>query len=392
MHYSALRHSEVSPFAGLIFCLSAAICLAWPCSSSAVEPPFTYRIPAYNDLIVVSATLDGVGHLCVIDSGSSTNVFDSRFRDKLGESLGAISIETAGGGKVRGDVFPSPSVSLAAIVFSRDGHVFCSDMSGIREATGLNIEGILGVPLFREMTVLIDFDSQQVTFSRENIAPASNWGSPIDVAYCESALPMIDINLSNRIKTQCEVDTGSTSSISLPSKEFNELVRNGEIKLLDSTITMRLNGQRTSRSGIISSVCVGKFENRDLLVKEGGDKPQIGLQYLRRFHVTFDLRHDRIYLAKGAKFNEPDKQPIGMGILRKGHKTVVSSVQRNSLFAKAGGRVNDELISVAGLSVTDRPSGEIRWLIREKADSNGEVTLDFRRDGKEHRLSIYIPD
>jgi hypothetical protein len=174
--------------------------------------------------------------------------------------------------------------------------------------------------------------------------------------------------------------------------EFSSLVKKGDIRLLGDGMSVTLTGRRTSRSGIISSVRVGDFENRDLVVCDGGDKARIGLQYLRRFRVTCDLKHNRIYLAKGAKFDEPERQPIGIGILRKGGKTMVAHVEKNSVFAKSDVRENDELISVAGLSISEQPIGEIHWLIRKKSDSSGNVVLGFRRDGKEHRLSIYIPD
>jgi hypothetical protein len=71
---------------------------------------------------------------------------------------------------------------------------------------------------------------------------------------------------------------------------------------------------------------------------------------------------------------------------------VVTYVERNGVSAKSDVRENDEIISVAGLSIRDQPIGEIHWLMRTKADSSGNVVFGLRRDGREHQLSIRIPD
>ena len=138
---------------------------------------------------------------------------------------------------------------------------------------------------------------------------------------------------------------------------------------------------------------VGSIEKNDVLVRDGGAESRIGLDYLRQFRVTFDIPHDRIFLAKGTEFDKPGKQrAVGIGLLRKNGKTVVIFVEPDSPAEDAGISINDELVTIAGEPIAGRPLAEIKWMLREKADPSGKLKLMFRRDNKEREVEVTIHD
>jgi hypothetical protein len=65
---------------------------------------------------------------------------------------------------------------------------------------------------------------------------------------------------------------------------------------------------RTIVSGIYDAVEFGPFRIDHVWVP-GGDSPAIGMEMLRRFIVTFDVPHQRLYLRPTAARAEPVPPP-----------------------------------------------------------------------------------
>src|SRR5215216_231280 len=103
------------------------------------------------------------------------------------------------------------------IELSREAPVSCFDMTAAREATGRDLEGILGVPLFRGNIIQIDFDRQRLSISKGSNRPLPEWGQPVNVSYTKSSLPTVSVTLGNLLEERCIVDTGYNGSLSLTS-------------------------------------------------------------------------------------------------------------------------------------------------------------------------------
>jgi hypothetical protein len=189
----------------------------------------------------------------------------------------------------------------------------------------------------------------------------------------------------------CTVDTGCNQSIEWSSELFANLIDSKKIPPREDELGFQASGMKLVRVGQLAGAKIGGFQNAGLRVRDGGKNSCIGMQYLRRFLVTLDLGRNQIYLKKGAKFDEPDKDPaVSIGLLRKSDVTFVNFVGRNSPGERAGIDINDELISVGGEAVRGKPLAEIRWMYREKADVNGHLMLAMRRDGVERNVDVEI--
>ncbi len=376
----------------LIARLSMAWCILAASISLAAEPSFIAKLPAYKDAICVPVFIRGGAHLCIIDSGANHIAFHSTLRETLGNPIGNENPSAANGERFRAELFSAPVTTIGTIELKSELPVTCFDMTTIRESTGRNIEGIVGLPLFFTNVIQMDFDGQEVRILAQSTKPLANWGQPFKVSYTNSGLPIIDVVLGNQIITQCAVDTGSTGSVSLASDVFEKLVTNQQITHTQDESYVQANGIRSSRSGVLSTIKVGDFENRGLRVGEGGrGRSRLGLGYLRRFRVTFDLARDQIYLAKGTSLDTPDQQQIGIALLRRNGKTVIYDVLRESAAEKAELLTGDEIVSVAGQPITDQPIAEVAELIREKAGPNGKTLVGFRRGKAEQTTSIAVP-
>ncbi len=412
----------------LLALLVALVCTQGSTADDSVELP----LPKYDDVILIPVTLGNADHLCVLDSGCTYHAFHTSLRDSLGTRLGEEVLEAADGEPVNAAFHSAPDIKIGPIALHgsrRSGqnseagslalrsprsvrkslslltHTFdplndkdddeecvvCSDLTVLQQMTGRNIQGFVGMQLFCAKVVQLDFDHRRIRILPAATTPSSDWGQPISVSFDNAELPTIDVELPDNINVTCIVDTGYSGTISISTELFRKLSDSHKISSKDDTLMWQATGIKTHHVGELVGAKIGGFESTGLRVTDGGTKNRIGLQYLRRFLVTFDLDRKQIYLKKGAKFDEPDKGPsVGIGLFRKNDMTFVGDVGRNSPGGRAGIHINDELISVGGEPVRGKPHAEIGWMFHEKADANGHLTLAMRRDGVERNVDVEI--
>jgi hypothetical protein len=370
----------------------ASLSLILPCvfalATFGGDASLKFKLPLYDDLIVVSANFGDKGHLCIIDSGFSMNAVDKALCANLGGPLGQRSVVAPNGEKFDSELFAPPTAILVTYQLPQGQAVLGFDMTAVRQGTGHNVECIIGMPLFRAATIRLDRENEQLQIWPKAIEPAPDWGRLVSVAYSDSGMPMIPVTLGDGVDIPCGLDTGCTTSFVLSTEVFSTLVDKGQITLAEDSVFGQANGERHGRTGRLSKVRVGGFETKNVFVLDGGKACVCGLRYLRRFCVTFDLTRDRIYLAKSRSFDAPERESIGMHMLRKNGRTVVVSVDNNSVAEKAGILANDEVLSLSGLAVSDDPIAKIHWAISDSLDSSGAAKLVVRRDGSERPIVI----
>jgi predicted aspartyl protease len=396
------------------------------------DDPVEFPLPEYDDVILIPVTLGNADRLCVLDSGATYHFFHTSLRESLGKQLSEAACTFANGESMKVALYPVPEIKIGRITLpgskasvQDDGTgnfalrsprtmrespsllvdqfdpledkvedeecVVCCDSAIVAQMSGRNIEGTVGMPLFLAKVVQLDFDHRRIRILPATTSPSSDWGQPINVSFNEGKLPTIDVELPGGVKSTCIVDTGCDGTISLSSELFAKLVATQKIIPREDGTVFQANGIKVIHVGRLASAKIGDFENASLEVDDGGKLNSIGLQYLRRFLVTLDLGRKQIYLKKGAKFDEPDKEPaVRIGLLRKNEMTIVGSVGRNGPGERAGIQLNDELVSVGGEPVRGKPTAEIRWSYREKADANRHLTLAMRRDGVERNVDVEI--
>jgi hypothetical protein len=347
----------------------------------------------YQDLITVPVTIGTSEHLCVLDSGAGGYFFHTTLRQRLGASLGHTPIASPDGSIARAEAFKTPDARIGAITLDKDAPTLCYDLSTIREGSGRDIDGIIGLPLFQSHIVQMDFDAHRIVIGSPSISPKSSWGEPINLAYNQAKLPTVLVEFGDGISEQCIVDTGFAGSVLLSSKLYAKLLNKKRVFTGGEIPVQLVTGYRTVHAGSAPYMKVGSIEDNDVAVRDGGAESRIGLYYLRRFRVTIDIPHDRMYLAKGAEFDKPGKQrAVGIGFLRKNEKTVVTWIEPDSPAGDAGISVNDELVTIASEPIAGRPLAEIYWMLTEKADPSGKLKLMFRRDNKERNVEVAIRD
>ncbi len=121
-----------------------------------------FPITIYPEWIYVPVTIGTSEHLCVVDSGTGGYIFDTTLRQTLGASVGNTPISLPDGSLSRAEKIKAPDAHIGSISLNKDALALCYDLSSMRKASGRDIHGIVGLPLFQSYIVQMDFDAHRI--------------------------------------------------------------------------------------------------------------------------------------------------------------------------------------------------------------------------------------
>lgn len=224
------------------------------------------------------------------------------------------------------------------------------DCSAISAHLGIQIDGILGFPLFRETVLTLDYPNSRILLQPLS-APPPTAGTSIHFNN-ERNIPIIPLGLGTQTLVAL-IDSGSDASLSLNpiglQPEFAVPTRPG------ATIAT-LSGDREQRIGrLAQDLRLGDYVIRQPVVDTTDELTSIGGGILEHFTVTFDQEHNQV------TFFREDPAPLPATPLRNAgvsfNKTPVywrvASVVPDSPAAAAGVQTGDLVTRIEGQPVAE---------------------------------------
>jgi hypothetical protein len=256
-------------------------------------------------LIALPVSLNGAApHWFVLDTGAPRSAIDTRLAAEL--KLAPASITQEGGtghGKVAAG-HPGPVVLTIGTVSLPVSDPLTLDLATVP----INSEdrGLVGSELLAKYVVRIDpirhllqvYDAGRFHPQADDVELPLGIDEEHRRFYVDAVL---HVRAGLTVKHRLRIDTGSEDSIDDP------IVK----EAANVTATQLGNGLGANYqgvSGIYDAVEVGPFRI-DHVWGPGGDLPAIGMEVLRRFIVTFDVPHQRLYLRPTAALTEPVPPP-----------------------------------------------------------------------------------
>ena len=338
--------------------------------------------------ILVPVQLAGKTYQFLLDTGCSFHVFDSSLKDDLGKSIGSETVKTAGE-PILVELFDCPTAHVGKLPLCTVDTVACLDLKTMRQRTGTEIRGIIGMPFLEQYIVQVDFDLGRVVLLAPSTDPSAQWGSAIPVKYNKFTGPMIEGVLPGGIPRSFMVDTGLNATGTLAKHSFKKLVTMNGLKVTNQITAHTSGGMKACQIGRLDEFAVASFKHEDLIFSDGSSD-LIGRAYLARYLVTFDIPRRRIYLRQGKLYASVDaRDGSGLTLLRKDGQIIVDSVDAGSPGELAGIRANDIVSAIANRCAADCDLFSVRRLLRpgDKSDVvmtivRGESTMDvtFRLD------------
>lgn len=296
----ALRMLIKSPGFSIVVVVMLTASVSW---SEAQVPLGTFPFKRDGQLMLVEASINkSAPALFVVDSGASHTVFDPKFAEELGLKIQSAPPTTGTG---TGDVAKSHS---QPVVMTLNGvkvdlpEPWVIDLSKAPLPT--SVKGLVGAELFK--TFVIRMDPGESTFTVFDSASYHHEGSaasiPLfiegDKLFLEATL---EVPAGQNVTHKLRIDTGSESSV-------NDQIVKQSAEVQSSTLGGGLGEEFKSYSGVFTSVKIGPYVVKHVW-GPGGPRPAIGMELLRRFVITFDAPHGKLYLEPTPALDEPVPTP-----------------------------------------------------------------------------------
>lgn len=327
--------------------------------------------------------------LFLVDSGTTSDIMDDRYKPFLGKPLRQGRMGTAGP-SVRGEFFDAPPMAIGRHSSSGGSPVAVLDLEFASQAVGRDMHGILGVPFLSSHAVTLDFDLATVRIYDSGVAPAESYDTTIPLCIALNGLPYVKNARIDQLMPPFLLDTGCNASVTLSTQEFDRLVRAGMITSVRIGAARTGGGDVSRRIGRLATFSLGPFEHQSLAIAESKDN-KIGLAYLRRFRAAIDLSGRELNLTRGNAYAEPDELDCsGLHLLWQDRRVVVDSVDPHSPAANAGLRPGDILLHVNGMDGNGENLSQIRRRLGNAG--NDDIEIGLMRDKNEMTFRFTLTD
>ncbi len=297
-----------------------------------------------NNLIVVPIEVNGTELSFLLDSGvSSPILFNISETDSVQiNHVSEITIKGFGDNvPIKALVSEKNQFRLKNISNENQKLFVVMDKSiNFSTSLGIPVHGIIGYDLFRDFVVDVNYIKKHIRFSNPDTyvyrEKKNTEVLPLSIrakkAYLNSELYLGE---EDELSVRLLLDTGSSDalwlfesdSINVPDKHYDDFLGKG----LNGNIygkRTKVNGLRIGRFLLNDAKAAFPDKNsfRELtnLVERNGS---LGGSVLKRFHVVFDYRRNRIILRKNSNFDKPFKYNLsGLDLQHNGIRYIAESI------------------------------------------------------------------
>ena len=284
------------------FLLTGLVLLSAP-SIQAEQPVGTIPFRRDGQLMLVDASINGGPAVpLVVDTGAPHTVFDPKFARELGLAVKEAPPTTGTGtGDIRRAHGDPVALTLAGVKIDIP-EPWIIDLSKV--PIPQPAKGLVGAELFTGYVVRMDPLRSTFSVFRPESYNYNGSGASIPLLVEDGKLFLeaeLELPAGHRVTHKLRIDTGSESSVN------DEIVKQSS-EVRSSTLGHGLGEDFKSYSGVFTAVKIGPYSFSHVW-GPAGRPPSIGMELLRRFIITFDARHARMYLEPTPALTEPVPTP-----------------------------------------------------------------------------------
>lgn len=318
-----------------------------------------------------------------LDSGASSMILDPVRAKELGLTFtDVLPGSGAGAGPVMYSKIAEP-VDIEVGGARSSVYDFISiDLSGVSRNIGHRMDGILGNAFFMKNVVAVDFQKKTVTLiPPDSFQPSGATGLPMEIY---KRVPFIrgEVKVPGMPAEEFRmlVDSGSADAVDHP------LIKQSKGKVIDTTSGVGLGTPIPGFVGRGEYFRLGPYRMERPVVSCCGsnevNEKMIGNEILRRFEVTFDYPHQRLFLKPNRDLSSAfpyDCSGLEFDFTEDGRAFRVSRVVPGSPASEAGIRVGDTIAAI-----DRKPAGSMTLIQAIELFMRPGKTraLDLLREGK----------
>jgi hypothetical protein len=321
-----------------------------------------FEIAPDGDFIRLPVVVDQHEYRFLFSTGMTTTIIDDELRSKL--DLKKIAVEFRGkrSSQMR-ERFGGFYATLGEIPLEFPAGVETGDYAALEKKLDLECQGEIGMDVLSGYVIQIDFVEGFLRFLAA-LPPSPGEAIRMTPLDGEGGAPTIPGLIAGMPAQKFVVSSAfAGNSLSIRSELLSSLEEKDKVKMLDKEKAVTRSGSLVFQTGRLDAFQVGKFRHEGLLVNSG-EQNGIGVSYLSRYLVTFDFPHSKLYLKKGAHFEDPDARLNlwDVGVERDDNQLAIRDVHAHSQAARMGLREGDIVETLNGIDVRRFSNWQVRRL------------------------------
>ena len=386
--------------------LSTYACPTAPPTGASIDgdaPEVTVPFRLLNNHIYVNAKVNGKGPFTfIVDTGGHT---------LLGPRLvGEVGLKTVGQAAMSGAGEKTAQSGFAHVDEIALGGVRMRNQLGFvapiyeKSIEGIDVDGMVGFELFRRFAVRIDYGHHTLTLTNPARFDPTGAGLVIPFVFYDH-LPMVTGEIAD-LPARFDIDTGSRSEVDItgPFVKAHQLrarfakgvsaVTGWGVGGPSRSYVVRLPSLTLGNAPPVMGPVAGLSEDKGGSISDPNYEGNIGSGFLKRFVVTFDYAHQKMYLkpAKPAPVDVGNFDRAGMWINAGPEGYVVTEVAAGGPAAHLGIQVGDVITELNGVAARTEGLSDARSLLRSKP-AKTPVELSLKRDGAAARkVTLVLED
>jgi hypothetical protein len=364
-----------------------------------------------NNLIIVPIRLNNLLPLnFLLDTGVKTPIITDRFySDALHVEYSRKFTLRGAGNELPVEAYVAPNVTLGLneVVFNVPSVlVLEEDYLQLTKQLGMPVHGIIGLTVFKDFVVKIDYDKLELTLIKPEAFAKPRGFDDFDLTI-EADKPYLEAKVTGADQTEHQLnlllDTGASHALLLHNDQAC-------VSLPDSTISGNLGrgllGVISGDIGRISGMSLGRYHFEDVLASfpleesysisnlEVERDGTIGGEFLRRFITYIDYPNNKLYLQRGNGHSDDfifTKTGLSLEVDDENlHQFKVIDVRPNSTGEQAGIQEGDILLQVNGRKAKYLTLQDIYGYSKRR--DGRKLRLKILRDSVEFKSVIILQD
>lgn len=368
-------------------------------ASGATQTTFPFHL--YNNHIYAHAWVNGHGPLTFIFDTGGQNIL-------VPATAKALGIDVQGAMPGGGVGNKTADYGLAKVATLRIGGVtFRNQLVGVLDfgidnVEGVNIQGMAGFELFKHFVTRIDYGKRTITLIEPAHFNSKDAGTPIPFVFDDDN-PEVDGSFEG-IPAKFDIDTGARDALTLtaPFAQAHDL-RATHPKGVEAVGGWGIGGASRGYVTRGREVAIGPVKIPDVVTSFSTQKQgafssaayqgNVGAGLLKRFVVTFDYPHQRLYLkplpGPIADLDTYDRSGMWINVGQGGMQ--VMDVTANGPAARAGIEAGDVITTVNGRSATSIHIYDLRRQLRDEPPGT-IVHFTIRRGTQVRNVGLTLRD
>ena len=354
------------------------------------EIPFNFEY----GLPIIKIKINEIEYNFLVDTGAPTVLSTELYKSLNLKSLTTSGVQDSSGNEKEENYVLIDNIKIDNINFQNIGAI-STDFNKVFEIKCLNLDGIIGSNLMSLAIWEFDYAAQTITITnnRNNL----NIDKKSDVLSFKpkknQGIPKVDVFINNKKAKRITFDTGSTSDFSMSLIEFSDVVLNSENIETFGNSSTGIYGKGADRKSLyskVNSIKLGTINLQNQILNfEVNASRTIGNKFLKNYKVVIDWNLNQINLTKISNYDSSQLNNFGFGYKIQNKKLYVGTIFKKSEAEKKGIQINDEIIAINELNVTNLTDEDLCNFIFNDITKEGEnIKIDILRKGKKLTFNL----